>query len=138
MASPNGRYVRPLASRERSTAGGRARGSASGGRSRPGPGPVEQIANSSGLLGRGEVLRGLLEIRSLQLSADEPAALLERDVAFASDACERRENRIPGIRPKVQAATDDVELQRADVALVVVLAGAFLLERVARVDVHPH
>jgi hypothetical protein len=44
----------------------------------------------------------------------------------------------PGFVHSSDAAADHFELQRADVALVVVLAGAAVLQRVGRVDVHPH
>src|SRR6185436_10030880 len=86
---------------------------------------------------RGEVRRGLAVVTGLELGADEAPAHLERDVALRADAGERAQHGVARVRPQAQCAPDDLELQWADVALVLVLARAAILQCVARVDVHP-
>ena len=44
------------------------------------------------------------------------------DIAFRSDAHERRQYNVAGIAPQLDAPLDDAELQRAEVPLVIVLA----------------
>jgi hypothetical protein len=57
--------------------------------------------------------------------------------ALGADAGERAEHDVAGVRPERQPAPDDVQLQRADVLLVLLLAHAPVLQRVARADVEP-
>ena len=45
------------------------------------------------------------------------AAKLKRDISLAADAHEWAQDDVAGVRPQHDAAPDDFELQRADVAL---------------------
>jgi hypothetical protein len=59
---------------------------------------------------------------------------LKGDDGLGPDAPERRPDDITRVRPKGDAPTDDLELERAQVPLVVVLPGDARVEGVALVD----
>ena len=64
----------------------------------------------------------LLEVGALKLCPDEPAPMLESDDAFRSDAHEWGLDGFVSGAVKVQASLNNVELQRAQMALVLILA----------------
>ena len=54
--------------------------------------------------------------------------------SLAANACERRQYDVVLIRPKHDAAANDIKLKRADMTLVVVLTGASELQRIVWID----
>ncbi len=80
-----------------------------------------------------QVLRRNLEIRLFQLCANELAAHLQRYMAFAADSGKRTENHIAIGCPELHGAFDDVELQRANMPFVVVVARVLELQSITKI-----
>src|SRR3546814_7368672 len=58
-------------------------------------------------------------------------------IDFAANAKEWRQNRIAGVAPQVDASLDHVELQRRNMALIVAIPTATILQCPRLVYVHP-
>lgn len=84
------------------------------------------------------VLDGFVEIRFFQLEADAVASRLDGGIYFAADAEERGQHGVALVGPQADGSLDGVELQGADVLLVVGVTTGGSVERVAVVDVHPN
>src|SRR3546814_7364629 len=64
----------------------------------------------------------------LQFNADALAAHAGGTIDFAANAKEWRQNRIAGVAPQVDASLDHVELQRRNMALIVAIPTATILQ----------
>ena len=84
------------------------------------------------------VLDGFVEIRFFQLEADAVASRLDGGIYFRTDAEERGEHGVALVGPQADGSLDGVELQGADVLLVVGVTTGGSVQGVAVVDVHPH
>src|SRR3546814_2407306 len=73
----------------------------------------------------------------LQFNADALAAHAGGTIDFAANAKEWRQNRIAGVAPQVDASLDHVELQRRNMALIVAIPTATILQCPRLVYVHP-
>ena len=97
--------------------------------------PIE--AERQHVVGAVDVPARGLEVGTLELAADGPAAVLDGDVARGADAHERVEHELAGVGPEPDAAHDRLELERGDVPLVLLLAGLGRVERRALADAVP-
>ena len=70
--------------------------------------------------GHAQILDGDARVFGFEFDAEVAASKPDRFVAFGPDAGERAEHEFAGIRPEPDAPFDRAQLQRADVALVVV------------------
>src|SRR3546814_1979053 len=85
-----------------------------------------------------KIADGLREIGWLQFNADALAAHAGGTIDFAANAKEWRQNRIAGVAPQVDASLDHVELQRRNMALIVAITTATILQCPRLVYLHPH
>src|SRR3546814_11806917 len=84
-----------------------------------------------------KIADGLREIGWLQFNADALAAHAGGTIDFAANAKEWRQNRIAGVAPQVDASLDHVALQRRNMALIVAIPTATILQFPRLVYVHP-